>query len=250
MTNNVEARKRIPVIFSTGDDIIEMKDASMKDMLYLSGEVPEGIDLSAITDNEKSEYKIGLMHSRIAILFMNLWTWDGKIVLFQGDTYYDISVPQSEAMDKYGKPFLYSFPLLPLVLGGALALYLLYMLLVVASSRKLQKKNTGYNISTPPTPEPAPAMERSKAQQPQGVPRPKTTVNFKKDFTAEELQEMYDNKHYQHALGLVESDGLEVGINHLFSQGINKTEARYGLKALIKAVQEAQEDIEQEPLPV
>lgn len=261
MTHNAEARKRVPIFFSTGDDISEIKDASIQDLMFLNGESTEGLDLSALKTEVPSGYKVGLMHSHIAILFMDLWTWDGKIVLFKGDTYYDISIPQSEAINKYGKPFLYSFPLLLLILGGALIVYLLYMSLVVASSRKLMKKNTGYNISTPPTPtptptpstptpQPAPALESSRPQQPQGVPRPKTTVNFKKDFTPEELQQMYDNSDYQHALGLVDSEGLESGINHLFAKGINKTEARYGLKALLKAIQEAQADVEQEPLPV
>ncbi|MCH2207165.1 MAG: hypothetical protein MK132_15020, partial [Lentisphaerales bacterium] len=77
---------------------------------------------------------------------------------------------------------------------------------------------------------------------------------FKKDFSAEELQAMYDDPKYIKALEIHDEQGLEAAINSLSENGMGKTEARYSMQALVDAVKTAQQEQEaaeqEEPQPV
>ena len=129
VSNNAEARKGIPiVIYSTDDDIIEIKDAVVEDTIFLMGQDPAEVNMAEAKSNMPANLKVGMMHSRFALFWMNVWTWDGQIVLFTDDTYYTVGISQAEAIAKYGKPFSYTYPTLALIAGGGLGIFLLFVI--------------------------------------------------------------------------------------------------------------------------
>ena len=105
LQNNADARKRgIPFLFTTGEAFKDIKQATAEDIKFLIG---GDVDTSQIPAN----MKVSLKYSHFGIFFMNVWTWGGEIVLYDGgDQYFFIEIDQQKALDKYGTPFLYKFP--------------------------------------------------------------------------------------------------------------------------------------------
>ena len=247
VSNNVEARKGIPiVIYSTDDDIIEIKDAVVEDTIFLMGQDPAEVNMAEAKSNMPTNLKVGMMHSRFALFWMNVWTWDGQIVLFTDDTYYTVGISQAEAIAKYGKPFSYTYPTLALIAGGGLGIFLLFIIFgAISSSRR---------TSIPPKRSFAPEKESITEERAPKTTVPRPAVSFKKDFSVEELQVMYDDPEYRKALEIHDEQGLEAAINSLSENGMGKTEARYSMQALVDAVKTAQQEQEaaeqEEPQPV
>lgn len=190
------------------------------------------VDLAEYKSSLPENFKVGMMHSRFALFFMNVWTWGGEIVLYTDDTYYTIDIPQDQAIAKYGKPFSYSYPTFALLTALGLGGYVAFILM---AARQGSRKPVQVSRSFTPAPE-----DMSENSVPKtSVPRP--SVSFKKEFTDEELQEMYEDPRYQNALQINDSQGLEAALDSLVETGMQKTQARYSFKALIQAVEEAQQ---------
>src|SRR5262249_18267668 len=69
---------------------------------------------------------VGFAYRRFHIFFCDLWTWDGRYVLYENKRYWVLQ-PEGVQMvfgkpeGKVGKPFLYRFPLGLLILAGVAA---------------------------------------------------------------------------------------------------------------------------------
>lgn len=232
MGNNAQARKRVPIIYSTGLDLKEIKQATAADVAFLTGQELNATEMSDLKESISSDLKVGMKYSHFGLLFMNVWTWDGEIVLFEGDTYYDIDVTQAVAIGKYGKPFLYSFPLLFLIIVVGGGFYLLTMILSMRNTETAPVGNRAKHMGAAPDSQ----VNSEEVRPSQAVPvEPKKALSYKTDFTMDEVQAMYEQAHYQQALALYnQSQNLMDGIDYLAETGMSRTEARYSLQALVK----------------
>jgi hypothetical protein len=119
---NVAEAKRIPVFFGYGEKVVEVSRLSVEAKQQLPPEM--------------SGAAVGFMYHRFHVFWCDLWTWDGRFVLFKGDTYWKLTDSEfAELLGKgefelLSKPWLYRFPLglvllaaVSAVAGGAYALF-------------------------------------------------------------------------------------------------------------------------------
>ena len=107
----------------------------MASMLITSGdEIRKVGDLTAEVQKEADAelgpgVSVGFMYQQFGLFFLEVWTWEGKYVLFRDDEYWD--PPQEEIanmagvsnVEDLGKPWQYTFPpgliaIVLLVVGG------------------------------------------------------------------------------------------------------------------------------------
>ena len=98
--------------FAKGIPIIWGNDSTIK----VVGELPEGAR-EEIVKELKQDVSVGYMYDRFHIYYADLWTWNGRYVLFKDDNYWDGTPAQWNGMlggapeEKFGKPWSYTFPL-------------------------------------------------------------------------------------------------------------------------------------------
>jgi hypothetical protein len=68
------------ILINTGAEIFEV------------GDLPYELQADAPSDN----WKLGYMCSRLGIFFADIWTWDCRLVAYEGDTYADLP-PETQA---------------------------------------------------------------------------------------------------------------------------------------------------------
>lgn len=110
------------VLFTRGEDISKVAD--------IPPQLLEPVRQSTGTANPAIGYKYGMF----GVFFLNIWTWGGEYVVFDGDSYGDLGAEGAAQMlgvsvADLPKPFTYSFPpglFIILVLGlGVLGFILL-----------------------------------------------------------------------------------------------------------------------------
>ena len=127
------AEAGIPFIFNTGEDVVEV--AAIK---------PEA--KAEIESNTAPGAKIGMMYSRFGLFFLDIWRWNKKLVIFQGNTVWELTEEQAKELAVDGKldvPFTMTLPPgLMVILGG----------IGIAVAVKLigRKKDTGGGGDAPP----------------------------------------------------------------------------------------------------
>lgn len=100
--SDAQAKKGIAII-NTGEDITHLADVDAKSLE----------EVKASTGAQKPA--IGYLYSEFGIFWLNLWTWDGKYVLFENDQVWDVTPEQAAkfsgvTVDELSKPFFYSVP--------------------------------------------------------------------------------------------------------------------------------------------
>ena len=100
--SRAEARKGF-ILITTGDDISKVADVPAQ-------LAPVVKQLTGAANPE-----IGYKYSMFGIFFLNIWTWDGDYVIYEGDTFWDLGTEGAAQMlgvgvDKLKKPFFYSMP--------------------------------------------------------------------------------------------------------------------------------------------
>ena len=91
--------KRGIAIINTGEDVVEIAD--IKDDARAEVESTTGPGA-----------KVGLMYSRFGLFWLDLWRWDAKWVLVQGDNVWEIDEEQATALadGELSKPFTMTVP--------------------------------------------------------------------------------------------------------------------------------------------
>ncbi|MGE3818723.1 MAG: hypothetical protein AB7I30_04760 [Isosphaeraceae bacterium] len=191
-----EARGRIPIIiyWSQGETIEHLKD--------LEPSIRQ--ELAQVIGHEVA---VGYHYKCFNVYGLNLWTWDGKHVLFQGDHYW---IPPNEeawndlvgvgGVDALGKPIWYRFPAGLSLAGGLIGLTILAGLAFPSNATKAQRlmKKEPYQeawrvfvekMTIPPQPDDAPPPDHvaiyEKAfqaavgrLQDHGIPHDQAEANF------------------------------------------------------------------------
>jgi hypothetical protein len=94
----------IPIIWGKGETVAQV------------GELPPEVQQEA-TRELGANVSVGFIYNRFHIYYADLWTWNGRHVLYTGDKYLALDAAQwqeligESAESKYGKPFRYRFPL-------------------------------------------------------------------------------------------------------------------------------------------
>ncbi len=104
------------MLITSGDEIRKVGDLTAEVQKEADAELGPGVS-------------VGYMYQQFGLFFLEVWTWEGKYVLFRDDEYWD--PPQEEianmagvsAVDDLGKPWQYRFPpgliaIVLLVVGG------------------------------------------------------------------------------------------------------------------------------------
>lgn len=113
-SQNAHARRGIPVpipvFWGSGEKMTEM------------GDLPREVSRSA---NEElgMPVTVGFLHERAHLFWLDLWTWNGRHVLYSGENYWELDpiawreMIGSDPSSKYGKPVFYRVPSLMALLG-------------------------------------------------------------------------------------------------------------------------------------
>lgn len=104
------------MLITSGDEVKKVADLKAEFKEMADAELGPGIE-------------VGYMYQHFGLFFLEVWTWDGKYVLFRGDEFWD--PPEAEiaemagvsSVDELGKPWQYTFKpglliILLLVVGG------------------------------------------------------------------------------------------------------------------------------------
>ena len=234
LQNDADARRRgIPFLFTTGETFSDFHLVNQDDFDYLFPSTAGQTDASAAAS---AGVQVSFMYDRFGLFFINVWTWSGKVVLYEEakQTYYDIEISQEEALKKYGKPFFYRFPplLIAGVVGGGIWLFGVFGAASVGSRKPAKSSSKSHMPSMGVNPGSAPGG---------GGPQTRTSIPLKRERSVEEIQAMYDDPRYQQALQLLEeTDSFIKPIEYLIANGVPESEAGQNLTDLKKAIAEAQ----------
>lgn len=96
-------------IINTGEDVVEV--ATVK---------PEA--KADVESNTAVGARIGMMYSRFGIFWLDIWRWDKKFVIYQGNTVWELTEEQAKELAVDGKldvPFTMTLPPgLIVIIGG------------------------------------------------------------------------------------------------------------------------------------
>jgi len=110
------------MLITSGDEIQKVADLKPEFKEMADAELGPGI-------------QVGYMYQHFGLFFLEVWTWEGKYVLFREDEYWD--PPEAEiaemagvaSIDELGKPWQYKFPpglgILVVLIAGFVAFKLL-----------------------------------------------------------------------------------------------------------------------------
>lgn len=111
-SQNAYARRGVPIVvfWGSGEKMTEM------------GDLPAEVAQSA-KDELGMPVTVGFLHEHAHVFWLDLWTWNGRHVLYSGENYWEpdpITWRQmlgSDPSSTYGKPLLYRIPSLMAVIG-------------------------------------------------------------------------------------------------------------------------------------
>ena len=118
-------------LINTGEDVVEVADIKPE----MRAEIESNTAVGA---------KIGMMYSRFGLFWLDIWRWDKKFVVFQGNTVWELSEDQAKELAVDGKlsvPFTMTIPPGLMVILGCIAAFIAYKL--------LRKKNSGGDDAPP-----------------------------------------------------------------------------------------------------
>jgi hypothetical protein len=101
-------------IINTGEDVAEV--AKIK---------PDA--LAEVESSTAVGAKIGMMYSRFGIFWLDIWRWDKKFVIFQGNTVWELTEDQAKELAVDGKldvPFTMTLPPGLIVILGGLGIFI------------------------------------------------------------------------------------------------------------------------------
>jgi len=122
----------IPIIWGHGETVSQV------------GELPPDVT-EAVASELGQNVSVGFVYDRFHIYYADIWTWNGRHVLFHGDQYWSVDDSQWESMlgdsveSQYGKPLLYRFPLGSTLLAVAIVLWTVFPRVFPSDEAKLQK---------------------------------------------------------------------------------------------------------------
>jgi hypothetical protein len=104
------------MLITSGDEIRKVGDLVGEFKAEADAELGPGVE-------------VGYMYEQFGLFFLEVWTWDGKYVLFRDDEYWEPTEDELKeiagvsALEDLGKPWQYSFPpgllvVVALVIGG------------------------------------------------------------------------------------------------------------------------------------
>lgn len=111
----IEAGRGIPIIVGGGEDISFVRELPAAGKKYAAKKYPKGI-------------KVGMKYSVFHVFFVNVWTWNGKYVLFDDKGYAEPNAKEWDKLlgkggeKKLKKPFWYKFPPGAVIIASLLAL--------------------------------------------------------------------------------------------------------------------------------
>ncbi|MDC0721344.1 hypothetical protein [Nannocystis bainbridge] len=114
-----EAHAKGLVLITTGESVLHYDD--------LTGEAK-----AFAAETTGHEVQVGYLYSHFGVFWLDLWTWDGKYCLYQGDNVWELTPDDAAGLlgvkvDELGKPLLYHAPLgLLILLGLGVGLGLFY----------------------------------------------------------------------------------------------------------------------------
>jgi len=106
----------IPIIWGHGESVTHL------------GKLPSEAQ-RAVARDLGMDVSVGYLYSHCHLYYADLWTWNGRHVLYNGDKYWtpdDAGWQQllgDSVESKYGKPFLYRFPLAILLICAVISAY-------------------------------------------------------------------------------------------------------------------------------
>jgi hypothetical protein len=111
ITADAQARRGIPIpiVWGSGEKMTEM------------GELPPELS-RGIAEKTGNQVTVAFLYERTHVLYLDVWTWNGRHVIHSGNNYWQPDSTQWRDMigedpsAKYGKPILYRIPLLPALL--------------------------------------------------------------------------------------------------------------------------------------
>ena len=101
-------------IINTGEDVVEVG--------LIKPEMKAEVE-----SNTAAGAKIGMMYSRFGIFWLDIWRWDKKFVIFQGNTVWELTEDQAKELAVDGKldvPFTMTLPPGLIVLLGGLGIFI------------------------------------------------------------------------------------------------------------------------------
>lgn len=187
------ARRGIPItiIWGHGESISNL------------GTLPSDVGQSVSRELGK-EVSVGFLYGHMHVFYADLWTWNGRHVLYNGDQYWELHDAQwemllgSSARSKFGIPLHYRFPVGLTLLLTIIAGFTLHPIVFPSEQKKLQKLYCDPRYTA--------AVESVFANDSHG------------------LQTVY------------EDDRLQSAISLLVSQGISESKARRNLEKILSAV--------------
>jgi hypothetical protein len=142
------------------------------------------------------DLEVGYMYGQFGIFYLNIWTWNGKYVLFAGDEYFDASPEEIAALagvasvDELNKPWTYTFPPGLLIIVAGILIFVAFALhgrkqaSAVAGFMNDSRYQQAVQMMTPSEEEGAPpprTFEEAVAfLQQQGIPPEEAQGNLQK----------------------------------------------------------------------
>lgn len=132
------SKSGIPIIYGHGDTITELGTVPPKAEESLPG-IPKNVS-------------IGYKYSRFHIYYADLWTWNGSHVLYSGNKYWNLDdsawtrLLGATPEKKFGRPFLYRFPLGLILVSSVAVVCGVYPIVCPSVEKRLAKlsKNPQY----------------------------------------------------------------------------------------------------------
>jgi hypothetical protein len=157
--------KAIPIIITSGETIVHLQDLPAAAKQEVRKEL-------------QCEPAVGFVYSHFGVFWCDLWTWNGRYVLYKDQKYWEIKPEGFQALlgkseEELGKPFLYRFPLGLLILAGLVGVGILCQIFIKSDEERVKKMLQDHRyqhaveLLTPPANEPPPPVE-----QPPDTPSP------------------------------------------------------------------------------
>jgi hypothetical protein len=102
------------IVWGNGETITHLQDLSPEARQLLPPEMPRGL-------------RVGFIYNYVHVFWCNLWTWNGRYVLYGNNRYWPLEAGELEMLtgkteSDFGKPFFYHFPLGLMILCGLFVL--------------------------------------------------------------------------------------------------------------------------------
>lgn len=129
-TADVQARGWA-VVWGSGEALVDV------------GELPS--DVAAEVNLElEADVTVAFLYEYAHLFFLDVWSWDGKYVLRDGHSYWELDDTQwrellaGGSVEQFDKPFLYQFPLFPTLVALVFAGWMVWVKLLMTEDQWLR----------------------------------------------------------------------------------------------------------------